>query len=83
MRGMYNGMNAFKMKKVSNTDINKLNWRFNHIFLVITNRDFYGLGLGLPNKRGGVEKCYVYTDEYGSVLATSVLIRCIGVYSPC
>ena len=23
------------------TDINKLNWRFNHIFLVITNRDFY------------------------------------------
>ena len=25
----------------TNTDINKLNWRFNHIFLVITNRDFY------------------------------------------
>ena len=25
----------------TNTDINKLNWRFNHIFLVITKRDFY------------------------------------------
>ena len=25
----------------TNTDINKINWRFNHIFLVITNRDFY------------------------------------------
>ena len=25
----------------TNTDINKLNWRFNHIFLVITNQDFY------------------------------------------
>ena len=25
----------------TNTDINKLNWKFNHIFLVITNRDFY------------------------------------------
>ena len=25
----------------TNTDINKLNWRFNHIFLVIINRDFY------------------------------------------
>ena len=25
----------------TNTDINKLNWRVNHIFLVITNRDFY------------------------------------------
>ena len=25
----------------TNTDINKLNWRFNHIFLVITNRNFY------------------------------------------
>ena len=24
----------------TNKDINKLNWRFNHIFLVITNRDF-------------------------------------------
>ena len=33
--------NVLKMKKVSNTDINKLNWRFNHIFVVITNRDFY------------------------------------------
>ena len=32
---------AFKMKKVSNTAINKLYWRFNQIFLVITNRDFY------------------------------------------
>ena len=25
----------------TNTDINELNWRFNHIFLGITNRDFY------------------------------------------
>ena len=25
----------------TNTDTNKLNWRFNHIFLVITNRNFY------------------------------------------
>ena len=33
--------NTFKMKKVSNTDINKLNWRLNHIFLMITNRDSY------------------------------------------
>ena len=24
--------NAFKMKKVANTGINKLNWRFNHMF---------------------------------------------------
>ena len=28
-----------------NTDINKLNWRFNHIFLVIANRDFYCMTL--------------------------------------
>ena len=29
-----------KMKRVSNTDIKKVNWRFNHMFFVITNRDF-------------------------------------------
>ena len=31
----------------TNTDINKLNWRFNHIFLVITNRDFYCMVAGV------------------------------------
>ena len=35
--------NEFKMKKVSN--VNKL-WRFDHIFLVITNRDFYCMLIG-------------------------------------
>ena len=29
------------MKNVSNTDINKRNWRFNQIVLVITNMDIY------------------------------------------
>ena len=34
-------LNAFQLKKkVSNTGINKLNWRFNYC-LVITNRNFY------------------------------------------
>ena len=29
----------------TNTDINKLNWRFNHIFLVITNREAISLAI--------------------------------------
>ena len=39
MREMHK--NAFKMKKISNTYINKVNWRFNQKFLLVTNRDFY------------------------------------------
>ena len=34
-------MECIQNENVSNTDINKLKWRFNHIFLVIANRDFY------------------------------------------
>ena len=36
-----NKNSQFFLRVSTNTDINKLNWRFNHIFLVITNRDFY------------------------------------------
>ena len=36
-----NARNEFKIKEVRNTDINNLNGRFNLIFLVIPNRDFY------------------------------------------
>ena len=40
MRETHNGMHS-KLKNMSNTDTSKLNWRFNRIFLVITNRDSY------------------------------------------
>ena len=37
-------MDAVKLTKLSNTNINKLNWRLNHIFFVITDRDRYLYG---------------------------------------